>query len=62
MKDFVTVIKTNENGARTKTLIAAGITIAAVAAGVYLTKKNAAVPVVLVATEAVENITDTVQP
>lgn len=58
MKDFVEALRTNENGARTKTLIAAGITVAAVAAGIYLTKKNAAVPVVLVVEEAVETVTD----
>ena len=34
MKDFVAALRTNENGARTKTLIAAGITVAAVAAGI----------------------------
>ena len=58
MKDFVVALRTNENGARTKTLIAAGITVAAVAAGIYLTKKNANVPVVLVVEEAVESVTD----
>ncbi len=58
MKDFVVAFRTNENGARTKTLIAAGITVAAVAAGIYLTKKNASVPVVLVVEEAVETVTD----
>ena len=61
MKDFVTAIRTNENGARTKTLVAAGITVAAVAAGIYLTKKNAATPVVLVVEEAVETVTDAAQ-
>lgn len=58
MKDFVTAIRTNENGARTKTLIAAGITVAAVAAGIYLTKKNASVPVVLVVEDAADTIID----
>lgn len=61
MKDFVTAIRTNENGARTKTLVAAGITVAAVAAGIYLTKKSAATPVVLVVEEAVETVTDAAQ-
>jgi hypothetical protein len=62
MKEFVAAIRTNENGARTKTLIAAGITVAAVAAGIYLTKKNAAVPVVLIASETVaEAVTDAAQ-
>lgn len=61
MKDFVTAIRTNENGARTKTLVAAGITVAAVAAGIYLTKKNAVAPVVLVVEEAVETVTDAAQ-
>lgn len=58
MKDFVAALRTNENGARTKTLIAAGITVAAVAAGIYLTKKNASAPVVLVVEEGVETVTD----
>lgn len=61
MKDFVTAIRTNENGARTKTLVAAGITVAAIAAGIYLTKKSAATPVVLVVEEAVETVTDAAQ-
>ena len=47
-------IRTNENGARTKTLVAVGITALAVAAGIYLTKKNAAVPTIIVVEEAVE--------
>ncbi len=51
-------IRTNENGARTKLIIASAITVAAVAAGIYLTKKNAQVPVVLVVEEAVETIAD----
>lgn len=51
-------IRTNENGARTKLIIASAITVAAVAAGIYLTKKNAAVPVVLVVEEVVETIAD----
>lgn len=53
-----TALRTNENGARTKAIIATGITVAAVAAGVYLTKKNASVPVVLVVEEAAEAVTD----
>ncbi|AWN03379.1 hypothetical protein PBI_COUNT_57 [Microbacterium phage Count] len=61
MKEFVAAIRTNENGARTKTLVAAGITVAAVAAGIYLTKKNAVAPVVLVVEEAVETVTDAAQ-
>lgn len=61
MKEFVAAIRTNENGARTKTLIAAGITIATVAAGVYLTKKNAAVPVVLVVEEVAETVAEAAQ-
>lgn len=52
-------IRTNENGARTKLLIASAITAAAIAAGIYLTKKNAQVPVVLVVEEVVETISDT---
>jgi hypothetical protein len=51
-------IRTNENGARTKLIVASAITVAAVAAGIYLTKKNAQVPVVLIVEEAVETITD----
>lgn len=51
-------IRTNENGARTKLIIASAITVAAVAAGIYLTKKNAQVPVVLIVEEAVETIAD----
>ena len=58
MKDFVEALRTNENGARTKTLIAAGITVAAVAAGIYLTKKNAVPVVELNVVEVVETITD----
>lgn len=58
MKDFVAAIRTNENGARTKTLIAGAITVAAIGLGIYLTKKNASVPVVLVVEEAVETVTD----
>lgn len=61
MKDFVTAIRTNENGARTKTLVAAGITVAAIAAGIYPTKKSAATLVVLVVEEAVETVTDAAQ-
>ena len=61
MKDFVTAIRTNENGARMKTLVAAGITVVAVAADIYLTKKSAATPVVLVVEEAVETVTDAAQ-
>ena len=52
-------IRTNENGARTKLLIAASITAAAIAAGIYATKQSAKVPVVLVVEEAVETISDT---
>lgn len=52
-------IRTNENGARTKLLIAAGITAAAIAAGIYATKKSTPVPVVLVVEEAAETIADT---
>lgn len=52
-------IRTNENGARTKLLIAATITAAAIAAGIYATKKSAPVPVLLVVDETVETITDT---
>ena len=54
-----TPIRTNENGARTKLLIASAITAAAIAAGIYLTKKNAQVPVLLVVEEVAETITDT---
>lgn len=52
-------LKTNENGARTKALIAAGVTVAVIAAGVYLTKKTASVPVMLVVEDASEAIVDT---
>lgn len=58
MKEFINALKTNENGARTKTLIAVGITAATVAAGVYLTKKNAVTPLVLVVEEAAETLTE----
>ena len=58
MKDFIAALKTNENDARTKTLIAAGITVAAVGLGIYLTKKNASAPIVLVVEEATDIITD----
>lgn len=51
-------LRTNENGARTKTLIALGVTVAAVAAGIYFTSKNVAVPVVLVVEEAAEAVAD----
>ena len=51
-------IRTNENGARTKTLIAGGITVLVIAAGIYFTKKNVAVPVVFVVEEAAETIAD----
>lgn len=54
-----TPIRTNEDGARTKLFIAAGITVAAIVAGIYLTKKNAQVPVLLVVEEVAETITDT---
>jgi len=59
MKEFIAAIRTNENGARTKTLVALGVTVATIGAGIYLTKKNAATPVVLVVEEAVETVTDT---
>lgn len=58
MNRFFRALRTNEDGARTKTLIATGITVAAIAAGVYLTKKNSAVPVVLLVEEATEVVTD----
>lgn len=62
MKEFYTVLRTNENGARTKTLIAAGITVVAIAAGIYLTKKNSVVPVNLVVVEeVVDTVTDAVK-
>lgn len=61
MKKTWNVIKTNEDGARTQALIAVGITVVAIAAGIYLTKKNAAVPVVLVVEETVETLTDAAQ-
>lgn len=56
-----TAIRTNENGARTKALVATGITVAAVAAGIYLTKKNAPLPAVIVVEEVVEAVTDAPQ-
>lgn len=49
-------LRTNENGARTKALIATGITVAVVAAGIYFTKKNAAVPVNLLVVEEVAEV------
>lgn len=52
-------LKTNENGARTKTLIAAGVTVAVIAAGIYLTKKSSSVPVVLVVEDVAETVADT---
>lgn len=58
MNRLWTAIRTNENGARTKVLIATGITVAAVAAGVYLTKKNAPVPAVIIVEEAAEALTE----
>lgn len=61
MKDFVAALRTNENGVRTKTLIAGAITVAAIGAGIYFTKKSASVPVVLVVEEAVETVTDAAQ-
>lgn len=61
MKDFIAALKTNENNARTKTLIAASITVAVIGAGIYLTKKNAAVPLVLVVEEATEAVTEAAQ-
>ena len=51
-------IRTNENGARTKSLIAVGITVAVVAAGIYFTKKNVPTPVIFVVEEAAETIAD----
>jgi len=56
-----TALRTNENGARTKALIATGITVAAVAAGVYLTKKNAPLPAVIIVEEAATAVTDATQ-
>lgn len=61
MNKLWTALRTNENGARTKALVATGITVAAVAAGIYLTKKNAAVPLVVVVEEATEAVTDATQ-
>lgn len=61
MKNLLTALRTNENGARTKALVATGITAAAIAAGVYLTKKNAQVPVVLLVEETADVITDATQ-
>lgn len=55
MNKFLTALKTNENNARTKTLIAAAITATTIAAGVYLTKK--AVPATLIL-EVTEVVTD----
>jgi hypothetical protein len=51
-------IRTNENGARTKTLVAIAITGLAIAAGIYFTNKNVAVPVVLVVEGAAEAAAD----
>jgi hypothetical protein len=45
MKDFVYAIRTNENGARTKLIVATAITVTTVGLGIYLTKKNS-LPVV----------------
>lgn len=61
MNKLWTAIRTNENGARTKALVATGITVAAVAAGIYLTKKNAPLPAVIVVEEVVEAVTDAPQ-
>ena len=58
MKNILTAIRTNEDGARTKAIVAGSITLAVVAFGVYITQKNAAVPVVLIVEEAAETITD----
>ena len=56
---FITVLKTNENKARTKTLVITGITVGLIAAGIYVTKKTAAVPIVLEVVEVVaETATD----
>lgn len=62
MPKLWTALRTNENGARTKALIATGITVAAVAAGVYLTKKNAPVPALIVVEEAAEAVIDASKP
>ena len=61
MNKFWTAIRTNENGARTKALVATAITATAIGVGIYVTKKNAAVPVVLVVEEAAEAVTDAVK-
>lgn len=57
---FVTALKTNENNFRKKVLIATGITVAAVAAGVVLTKMNADLKEVIIVapSDVVEVITD----
>lgn len=58
MNDLIEALKTNRNGARTKALIAAGITAGALAAGIYLTKKASVAPLVVVVEEAVETATE----
>lgn len=58
MNKFWNALRTNENGARTKTIIATAITATAIGVGIYVTKKNASVPVVLVVEESAATLTD----
>ena len=61
MNDFINALKTNENNARTKTLIVAGITVATIGLGLYLSQKNAPTPMLIVVDEVVETVADAAQ-
>jgi hypothetical protein len=62
MNRLWTAIRTNEDGVRTQLIIATAITGAAIGLGIYVTKKNSPVPVILtVVPDATEVITDAVQ-
>jgi len=56
MKATFNAIRTNENGAAVKAGIALGITVLAVAAGIWATKASQVTPVLLVVEDATETL------
>lgn len=62
MKEFITKLRTNENNIAVKTAVAGVITVAAIGAGIYFTKKGAPTPVTIVVAESAGPIIDSAQP
>lgn len=59
---LITALKENKNDIRKKVIIVAGITVAAVAAGIVLTKLNADTKevILLTTTDAAESLADSI--